>query len=278
MTTEPSDHRNEKILLEENDFLWEQLRDLPYFRALLRAVEARSYQQLEIPAPLLDMGCGDGHFAAAAFKRPIDVGIDPWYGPVRQAAGRGIYRMVVYGFGNWLPFPDGYFGGCISNSVLEHIPDVEAVLKEIARVLKPGGLFIFCVPNHQFLGNLSVSSFLDRIGLRLLGDVYRRFFNWISRHHHCDAPEVWQDRLSKAGFRVERWWHYFSPGAFHVLEWGHYFGLPALAAHFLLRRWILSPTKWNLAITRAIVQRFYDEPMEQIQGSYTFYVTRRNTV
>ncbi|NPV77015.1 MAG: class I SAM-dependent methyltransferase [Anaerolineae bacterium] len=277
MTTEPSNHQ-EKEPLEENDFLWEQLRDLPYFRALLRAVEARSYQQFEFPAPLLDMGCGDGHFAAAAFKRPIDVGIDPWYGPLRQAARRGSYRMVVYGFGNWLPFPDGYFGGCISNSVLEHIPDVDAVLKEIARVLKPGGLFIFCVPNHQFLGNLSVSSFLDRIRLRFLGDAYRRFFNWISRHHHCDAPEVWQNRLSKAGFQVERWWHYFSPEAFHVLEWGHYLGLPALASHFLLGRWILSPTKWNLAITRAIVQRFYDELPEQPQGSYTFYVTRRNTV
>lgn len=278
MTTEPGDHRDEKGPLEEKDFLWGQLKDLPYFRALLRAVEARTYQQFAMPAPLLDVGCGDGHFAAAAFTQQVEVGIDPWFSPVRQAAKSGGYRLVVYGFGNWLPFPDGHFGSCFSNSVLEHIPDVDAVLREIARVLKPGGLFIFCVPNHQFLKHLSISSFFDKIGLRFLGVAYRRFFNRISRHYHCDAPDVWQRRLSEAGFRVERWWHYFSPEALHVLEWGHYFGLPSLAAHFLLRRWILFPAKWNLAVTRALVQRFYDEPGEQPQGAYTFYVARRNTV
>ncbi|MCC6146882.1 MAG: methyltransferase domain-containing protein [Anaerolineaceae bacterium] len=262
----------------ERDFLWEQICSLPYFRALLRAVEARSYQRFQIPGPILDMGCGDGHFASAAFARPLDVGIDPWWGPVRQAAVSGGYRTIVYGFGDRLPFQDGYFESCISNSVLEHISDVDVVVEEIARVLKPGGLFIFCVPNHQFLKNLSISSFLDKVGLRFLGNAYRRFFNWISRHHHCDAPEVWGERLHRAGFHVEEWQHYFSPQALHVLEWGHYFGLPSLVAHFLFGRWILSPTQWNLAIVKAVVQPFYDEKMEQPQGSYTFYVARRNTV
>ncbi len=36
--------------------------------------------------PVLDLGCGDGHFVTTAFDHPIDVGIDPWQGPVRQAA------------------------------------------------------------------------------------------------------------------------------------------------------------------------------------------------
>lgn len=260
---------------DEQDYLWLNLRELPYFRAILRAVEARAYQQFDLPGPTLDLGCGDGQFVTTAFSRPLDVGIDPWTGPVRLARTAGGHRLVLQGSGDQLPFPDASFGSAISNSVLEHIPELDPVLKEMARVLKPGGRFVFCVPNHQFLGNLSVSNFLDKIRLCFLGDAYRRFFNWISRHYHCDSPAVWEERLTRAGFEVEEYWHYFSPRALHILEWGHYFGLPTVFNHFVFKRWNLVPQRWNLALTRAVVKPAYEEEPEQPQGSYTFYVVRR---
>src|SRR5512143_1998156 len=89
------------------DYLWLQLKDMPYFRAVLRAVECRFYQDYPLAAPALDMGCGDGHFAAVAFNRRLDVGVDPWTGPVFEAGQRGSYRLTVQGFGDLLPFPDG---------------------------------------------------------------------------------------------------------------------------------------------------------------------------
>jgi len=257
------------------DFLWLQLRDLPYFRALLRAVEARFYQDLVLPSPVLDLGCGDGHFATIAFERPLDVGLDPWWKPLRQTARRGGYRITVHGFGDRMPFSDGYFSSCISNSVLEHIPDVEAVLYEVARVLKPGSPFVFCVPNHQFLQTLSVSRFFDRLGLRMLAEAYRRFFNRVSRHYHCDSPEVWSERLQRSGFTIQCWWHYFSPSALHTLEWGHYFGLPSLVSRFLFGKWVIAPWRWNLFLTEQIVRRYYEETAEQPLGTYTFYIARR---
>lgn len=257
------------------DFLWLQLRDLPYFRALLRAVEARFYQDLALPDPVLDLGCGDGHFVTIAFNHPLNVGLDPWWKPLLQAAKRGGYRMTVYGFGDRMPFPEGYFSSCISNSVLEHIPDIDAVLKETARVLKPGASFVFCVPNHRFLDTLSVGRFFDRLGLSVVGNAYRRFFNRISRHYHCDSPEVWTERLQKSGFVVQRWWHYFSPAALHALEWGHYLGLPSLVAKLLFGRWILVRWRWNLILTDRIVRRYYEEATDQPFGVYTFYIAQR---
>ena len=257
------------------DFLWLQLRDLPYFRAVLRAVKSRFYQDIELPQPVLDLGCGDGHFVTITFDKPVDFGIDPWAGPVKQAGLRGGYRIVVQGTGDEIPVLDGTFASVMSNSVLEHIPELDPVLAEVARVIQPGGLFVFCVPNHNFLDNLSVSNFFDRIGLHFLGNAYRAFFNRISRHFHCDNPEMWEDRLSRAGFRIERWWHYFSPKALHILEWGHYLGLPSLVTHFLFRRWILLRQPWNLALAKAICQPAYDEPDSQPKGSYTFFITRR---
>lgn len=261
--------------MTQKDYLWLHIRDLPYFRSLVRAVEARFYEQIELPRPVLDVGCGDGHFATVTFDEPLDVGIDPWTGPVHQAASRGGYRSVVLGDGGVMPFPDQSFASAVSNSVLEHIPHVETVLAETARALKPGAPFVFCVPNHNFLPSLSVSNALDKIGLRSFGDAYRRFFNRISRHQHCDPPEVWQARLERTGFRLERWWHYFPPRALQVVEWGHYFGLPSLVSHFLTRRWILAPTRWNLALTRRLVQPYYDADPVCQDGVYSFYIARK---
>lgn len=256
------------------DYLWLQLRDLPYFRALMRAVEASYYAELDLPGPRLDVGSGDGHFATIAFDSPLEVGIDPWAPPMREAARRGAYRSLVLGDGKRMPFADAVFCSALSNSVLEHIPGVESVLEETGRVLKPGAPFVFCGPNHRFLEALSVSGFLDRVGLHSPAGAYRRFFNRISRHINCDPPEVWQRRLEQAGFTLERWWHYYSPAALRVTEWGHYFGVPALAAHTLTGRWILVPQRWNLALTERYVRRYYD-PRPCTDGVCTFYVARR---
>jgi len=257
------------------DYLTLHLQELPYFRALLRAVEARFYEDMTLPAPVLDLGCGDGHFASRAFEEPLDMGLDPWWGPILEAASRGSYKTLVCAEGNNMPYPSGYFSSAVSNSVLEHIPNLDPVILELARVLKPGAPFIFCVPNHRFLNTLSLGVFFDKLKLAAFANAYRRFFNRISRHYHCDSPEIWQDRLEKAGFEIVEWWHYFPPAALHTLEWGHFFGIPSWVSKALFGKWILAPAPWNLFITRWIVQRHYDLSPRNEKGVYSFYLTRR---
>lgn len=259
----------------EKDYLTLHLRELPYFRSLVRAVEARFYQNLELLAPTLDVGCGDGHFASVAFERSLEAGIDPWLAPLKEARQRNVYRLLLQAEGARLPFPNGFFASAVSNSVLEHIPQVEAVLVEVNRVLQAGAPFYFCVPNDHFLAALSVGKFFDRVGLPALGNAYRAFFNRISRHHHCDPPQVWQARLERAGFVLLEWWHYFSPAALAVVEWGHYFGLPSLVAKKLSGRWILAPYSWNLALTRRIVLPVYRQEPHSAEGVYTFYIAQK---
>ena len=257
------------------DYLWPQIASLPYFRGLLRAVESRFYADIDLPGPTLDLGCGDGQFATVAYDRRLEVGADPWWEPLTEAAERCSYQGLVQADGAAMPFPDGFFASAVSNSVLEHISRLDAVLAETARLLKPGALFIFCVPNHNFLASLSVGRGLDKSGLKSLGDAYRAFFNRISRHHHCDDPETWKSRLQNAGFKIEKWWHYFSPAALQTLEWGHYFGLPSLISKAIFGRWILIPTRWNLALTRRLTQPYFDEDLATEAGAYTFYIARR---
>jgi len=259
----------------DKDFLFRHVRDLPYFRGLLRAVESRFYQDLPLAPPTYDVGCGDGHFAWLTFGRRLEVGLDPWSGPIHEAHARGSHTELVRADAALSPFPDGYFGSAISNSVLEHIAHVQDVLNETARVLKHGAPFIFCVPNENFTEFLSVAKVLDQIGLAGPARAYRRLFNRISRHAHCDPPAVWDTRLRIAGFALERHWDYFSPAALATLEWGHYFGLPSLICRALLGRWILVPSRFNLAVTLGVIRKYYDEPIPQAHGAYTFYVTRR---
>jgi SAM-dependent methyltransferase len=253
-------------VVDKKDFLFLQLRDLPYFRACLRAVESSYYQELPLPAPIYDVGCGDGHFASLTFDRRIDVGLDPWHGPIHEAKRHGAYRALVEADGARTPFSNAHFASGFSNSVLEHIPHIEAVLAETARVLKKDAPFYFCVPNPRYFSALSLK--------RVFGRGYETWFRRISRVHHADEPDVWEKRLAGAGFKLERWWHYFSPASMRVLEWGHYFGVPCVVARVLTGRWIIAPTKWNLALTERFVSR-YASPGPVEDGTFTFYIARK---
>ena len=241
---------------------------------MLRAVEASFYADYEFSAPVLDVGCGDGHFASIAFDQPLDIGVDPWRSPIRRAAQLGGYRYLVQADGGRMPFPNEYFASAVSNSVLEHIDHVEDVLRETARVLKPGAIFLFTVPNPRFLTELSIAGWLRRMGMKGFGRAYTDWFRRMSRVCHAESHEVWRGWLEAAGFSLEDWWHYFSPQSMRVLEWGHYFGAPTLLPHVLIGRWIISPTRWNLALTDRFV-RPYAKAEPHHQGTFTFYVARK---
>jgi SAM-dependent methyltransferase len=264
-----------KTGLNGDDFLWRHLEDLPAFRALLRAVEARFYQDLlPLDEPVLDVGCGDGHFASVAFPRPLAAGIDPQAGVLCEAQGRGAYRVLAQALGDALPFASDQFATVVSNSVLEHIPDVDPVLAEIARVLRPGGRFIFCVPGQHFAELLFFSRLFRRLHLAGPARAYGRFFNRISRHSHCDGPQRWQARLAEVGLDLTVSFSYFSERALHALDLGHYLGAPSLIAKKLLGRWILAPTRWNLALTERWLRPLYQEPLPAV-GAYLFFVAEK---
>jgi SAM-dependent methyltransferase len=260
--------KNEFAPTKPRDYLWNQLAELPYFRALLRAVESRFYESLPVVAPVLDLGSGDGSFATQTFERPLDAGIDPWWPPTREARKLNVHRLLSLADGSKMPFADASFQTVVSNSVLEHIPDLDPVIAEAYRVLRPGGYLLFCSPSDHFTDWL--------IGAKVFGDAYRRWFNRISRHQHCDSPATWQAWLEQAGFQVDKIWYYFSPHALQTLELGHYLGAPNLVWKKLLGRWVLFPSRANpyLRFLDATLRPIYDEPLGNT-GAYLFGVAHK---
>ncbi len=254
--------------------LWRHISSLPYFRGFLRAVEDRFYQEIDLPRPVFDLGSGDGHFASAAFDERLDVGLDPWVAPMKEASTRDAYRLLVLGAGARIPFADGSFSSVTSTSVLEHIHDLDPVMAEIARILKPGGKFVFCVPNDRFPQLLWGRQALEKFGLQRVGAAYGRFFNRIARHAHTDSPAVWQERLEKAGLELEQTWDYFPPKALHILEWGHPLGIPAWINKKLFGRWVLVQKRWNLIVPWTLTRKYMDDPRSE-EGVCSFFIARK---
>lgn len=253
------------------DYLAEHLISLPAFRALLRSVEARMIGALDLPRPILDLGCGDGHFAQAAFTTPLDVGIDRSRQAVAEAAHRRMHRQLYIADSCAMPFEAKAFATVLSNSVVEHIPDIDSTLREVHRVLRPGGLFVFTTPSQHFAEYLFFPSLLNALGLRGLAHRYEDYFNRISHHYRTDSEVIWQERLERYGFAVRDAYSYFSRQASHVFDLAHYYSSPTLVYHRLFGRWIIAPWHGNFVLIDPILRHWYNEPVAA-KGAYLFFL------
>lgn len=246
--------RNRRHQLDEaRAVLRPQLRDLPAFRAMIRSMEARLVQQLlPLTGPVLDIGAGDGHFAATVLG-PVDVGVDPDASSLAEAAERGVYRSLVQADATRLPFPDASFATVVSNCVLEHIPDLDGVLAEIARVLRPGGRFVTTVPLRRLNDELGGTRALEAIGAAAVADRYRRFFARIQRHHHMYEPDEWRIRLEAAGLTVDTSVGYMSARAARRFDLMHVTGVPNLVWRKLTGRWVPGAFPSRLALKERLL-------------------------
>jgi SAM-dependent methyltransferase len=92
---------------------------------------------------VLDLGCGEGALLQAAGLRGIGVDLNPER--LALAVEKGL--RVVRADGGSLPFADDTFDVVVCMEVLEHVPRIEPVISEVARVLRPGGRWIISVPS-----------------------------------------------------------------------------------------------------------------------------------
>jgi ubiquinone/menaquinone biosynthesis C-methylase UbiE len=262
-----------------NDLLWKNISSLPYFRGFLRAVEGSYYQDIEIKEPVLDLGCGEGHFSWMTFgERSLSlIGIDPELKSLKEASQYPVFSHLICARGDQMPFPAGFFNSTVSNSVLEHIDGVDSVILEANRVLKTGGKLVICVPNDNFTHNLSIAKILNQAGLNFLARKYRMFFNMISRHFHPDSKEIWATRLRGAGFKIINSWSYFTPKSLAILEWGHYLGLPAWINRKIFGRWVLIPSIKNPLLSRIYnwLKAHVELDQRSPDGAYSFFITAK---
>jgi SAM-dependent methyltransferase len=105
---------------------------------------------------ILDLGTGEGQLArrlvgeGSGSAPKLVVGVDPSAGQLANAATAGGGPSYVRGRGESLPFAAASFDAVLCCLVIEHADDPDAVLADVARVLRPAGRFLLLV-NHPII-------------------------------------------------------------------------------------------------------------------------------
>ena len=120
---------------------------------LQRRVRVAARFLSEHPCRLLDCGCGSGGYVEALDTLPHirAYGLEFEASKVRRARRRIIASSrVVQGDIQTMPYADNSFDAVLLNEVLEHVPDQNRGLKEVNRVLRPGGRLLVFSPNRFY--------------------------------------------------------------------------------------------------------------------------------
>jgi 2-polyprenyl-6-hydroxyphenyl methylase/3-demethylubiquinone-9 3-methyltransferase len=162
---------NNEMYFQEDLQWWDEGDDSPYafLRHIINPLRFAYFNRIMNENPseegssktLLDVGCGGGFLSEEFAKTGCDVtGMDP--SPVQVKAGRehatenSLSINYIEGYGEKISLDDDCCDYVACCDVLEHVDDVDKVISEISRVLKPGGVFFYDTINRTLASYLLV--------------------------------------------------------------------------------------------------------------------------
>ncbi len=211
---------------------------------LCRVPELEYAAALRLGTAALDHCCGDARFASLGWPgEKFAAGCDLDAPAIEKARAFSLHeRLDVCDAAQRLPYADATFDLVFNNSALEHIPDLERALAEVARVTRPGGRFAFNVLNHRYFSWWPSDA-----------PPAADYRAWQPFFHALDLGE-WTHRLATAGFDVRKVQGYFDEEASRVLALldsefsGHFFKrhVSRLVQEYQSSRW--SRWQWRRKI------------------------------
>lgn len=144
---------------------------------------------------VLDLGCGDGQLTQRIAASGAHVlGVDASAEMVAAARERGI--EAEHAKAEELPFRDATFDAVFSNAVLHWVRDQDAMMRQVHRVLKPGGRFVAEMGGHGNIAGIHVAlmTVLERHG----------FGEREKTENYFPTAESYAARLGKHGFDVQQ--------------------------------------------------------------------------
>lgn len=174
---------------------------------------------------VLDIGCGPGNVYASLQGKPkLLIGVD--VAPKSLEMAKALGYLPVLADATRLPFVSGFADVVVLNAALHHCEDMEAVLKEAARMVKPGGLLItdhdpqLSAWNYRGLAKMLWNARL--VWYKIKGQGFHKSNDqqyWglaCEIHHkpgHGVTKELFRKNLEPMGFKVHLYPHNHSLGA-----------------------------------------------------------------
>ena len=157
---------------------------------------------LSSESSVLEVGCGTGRFLPYLARQAKAVeGLDVSPRMIEVAEQRvkedkcQNVNCAVYD-GQAFPFDDGIFDSVYAILVINLIPDYVGTFREVARVLRPGGTFLFNVPNLAGIYCLAGLYVNLRGKTRTANKAGHRYSHWF-------LPSEWRSALDECGMKVE---------------------------------------------------------------------------
>lgn len=217
------------------DYLTPLLEQAPAAWALIRANEIRALENVNFKSPVLDVGCGDGVVVKVLLRgrrqRKFNVGIDIHDREVKRAMRSKAYKRCLVADVYNLPFREEMFNTVFSNSVVEHLGDLEGALSEMSRVLKKRGQLVITVPSVYLEYYL--------LGTRCFGNWYGKLFNFLFKHHNLLTHKQWARRLEKYNLKLVNYKYYHTPKMIRMHEFLSYLALPVHILKPVFGYWVV---------------------------------------
>ena len=216
-----------------------QIYPLSIWLALWRAMELALLSQVELVEPVLDLGCSTGLFTYTLLRGTPDprfdahtyhrvtyhpaalqtsahtglIGLDLDIEAISRARKLHLYGGLLHGNAEQLPFVRGTFSTVISNCVVEHLPDLDALLVQVSNVLREDGRFVFTVPTDTYGQNLILSTLYRQIGRFDLSTRCSAKRNRCLRHINTLSLAQWEHELDRVGLEIVDSQYYLLPHA-----------------------------------------------------------------
>ena len=255
------------------DYLTPLLEKAPAGWALIRANEIRALEKVDFKHPVLEVGCGDGLVASVIFKTrrgKFDWGIDLSEREVRKAKKLAIYKNCVVANVYNLPFKDQSFSTIFSNSVIEHIQNLDKALSEMSRVLKKNGRLIITVPSPYLAKYL--------IGTGILGNWYGWFFNKLFKHYNLYNHRQWAKIFNKHSLKLISHYYYHTAPMIKIHEVLSYLSLPVHLAKLFVGHWPVFPKIRKILVVpwlRKLLYKFYLDDVKGNEGGSVLLIARK---